>query len=49
MVRLQKGVRLTQKMEDPLYGVMRAQTFDALVSGGGGANSVCVFVCVFAP
>ncbi|XP_062273133.1 neural proliferation differentiation and control protein 1 [Scomber scombrus] len=27
-VRLQKGVRLTQKVEYPVYGLMRAQTFD---------------------
>ncbi|XP_041793866.1 neural proliferation differentiation and control protein 1 [Chelmon rostratus] len=29
-VRLQKGVRLTQKMDYPVYGLMRAQTFDSL-------------------
>ncbi|XP_070761203.1 neural proliferation differentiation and control protein 1 [Enoplosus armatus] len=29
-VRLQKGVRLTQKIEYPVYGLMRAQTFDNL-------------------
>ncbi|KAF7651022.1 hypothetical protein LDENG_00117350 [Lucifuga dentata] len=27
-VRLQKGVRLTQKVDYPVYGLMRAQTFD---------------------
>ncbi|XP_070821193.1 neural proliferation differentiation and control protein 1 [Chaetodon trifascialis] len=29
-VRLQKGVRLTQKVDYPVYGLMRAQTFDSL-------------------
>ncbi|XP_042277597.1 neural proliferation differentiation and control protein 1 [Thunnus thynnus] len=29
-VRLQKGVRLTQKVDYPAYGLMRAQTFDNL-------------------
>ncbi|XP_035515072.1 neural proliferation differentiation and control protein 1 [Morone saxatilis] len=29
-VRLQKGVRLTQKVSYPVYGLMRAQTFDNL-------------------
>ncbi|KAM9360147.1 neural proliferation differentiation and control protein 1 [Symphorus nematophorus] len=29
-VRLQKGVRLTQKLDYPVYGLMRAQTFDNL-------------------
>ncbi|XP_068167972.1 neural proliferation differentiation and control protein 1 isoform X2 [Antennarius striatus] len=29
-VRLQKGVRLTQKVDYPAYGLMRAQTFDSL-------------------
>ncbi|XP_073322959.1 neural proliferation differentiation and control protein 1 [Pagrus major] len=28
-VRLQKGVRLTQKVDYPVYGLMRAQTFDS--------------------
>ncbi|XP_040897340.1 neural proliferation differentiation and control protein 1 [Toxotes jaculatrix] len=29
-VRLQKGVRLTQKVDSPAYGLIRAQTFDNL-------------------
>ncbi|KAE8291574.1 Neural proliferation differentiation and control protein 1 [Larimichthys crocea] len=29
-VRLQKGVHLTQKVDYPVYGLMRAQTFDSL-------------------
>lgn len=30
--RLQRGVGLTQKVDYPVYGLMRAQTFDNFVS-----------------
>uniref|UniRef100_H3DPX8 Neural proliferation, differentiation and control, 1b n=1 Tax=Tetraodon nigroviridis TaxID=99883 RepID=H3DPX8_TETNG len=40
---LQRGVRLTQKMEDPLYGLMRAQPFDALPGDKRLAHSAQMF------
>lgn len=33
LYRLQRGVGLTQKVDYPVYGLMRAQTFDNMVSG----------------
>lgn len=33
LYRLQRGVGLTQKVDYPIYGLMRAQTFDNMVSG----------------